>query len=137
MLDPTNVEYNIAKGVADGRKGDGGEQVFIKASGKAIPRALEVGNYFQRESDCCVRINIGSMRVIDDIDLDDSANNGRIEGGNMREMHLNGDGAGAGSDKKITGKNTARRDKHWVHDDYVPETRIRTLSVVTLTIGLR
>jgi ribonuclease P/MRP protein subunit POP7 len=83
----------------------GGEMVYLKATGRAIPRALELGVKFQGEEDCVVRVEIGNVRAIDDVEV--------------REAE-DGDGA-EGEDE----------------EEEVPETQIRTLSTVTVCIGLR
>ncbi len=87
--------------VKGGNAGPGSEEVFIKASGRAIPRALEIGVYFQGEEDCRVRVEMGSVKAIDDIEVQVA------EGLSEGEV-----------------------------DEDVPETRVRTLSTVTVCIGL-
>jgi ribonuclease P/MRP protein subunit POP7 len=76
------------------------EKVYLKATGRAIPRALELGVYFQGEGDCVVRVEMGSVKAIDDIE---------IRGGNVEGQE----------------------------EEDVPETRIRTVSSVTVSIGLK
>lgn len=103
------VEKGIVDGVreADGRIGvgvggsKGGEQVFLKATGRAIARALEVGVYFQGEGEYRVSVELGSVRAVDDIEI-------------TSPVGQQADDA----------------------DDDVPETRIRTLSSVTVGIGM-
>ncbi|KAF2658496.1 hypothetical protein K491DRAFT_652732 [Lophiostoma macrostomum CBS 122681] len=46
------------------------EPVFLKAAGKAIQRALELGVYFQKVGDCRVRVEFGSVSAVDDVDVD-------------------------------------------------------------------
>ncbi|PSN70430.1 hypothetical protein BS50DRAFT_312430 [Corynespora cassiicola Philippines] len=100
-LAPADVEREIAdesahKASPGAGNACGGEEVYVKATGRAIPRALEVGNWFQGEDDCRVRVEMGSVRAVDDVEVE--------EGGNEED---------------------------------VPETRIRTLSCVTVAIGLK
>ena len=83
--------------------GVGGEEVYLKATGRAIPRALELGVKFQGEEDCRVRVEMGSVKAIDDVEV-------------------------RGGDEVEGGEEEA---------DDVPETRIRTLSTVTVCIGLK
>lgn len=83
--------------------GVGGEEVYLKATGRAIPRALELGVKFQGEEDCRVRVEMGSVKAIDDVEV---RGGGEVEGGEEEA-------------------------------DDVPETRIRTLSTVTVCIGLK
>ncbi|KAF1365780.1 hypothetical protein EJ07DRAFT_150277 [Lizonia empirigonia] len=99
-----DVEASIAARAREGGKsgGRGGEEVYLKATGRAIPRALELGVRFQGEEDCRVRVEMGSVKAIDDVEVKE----GGEEGVNAQE-------------------------------EEVPETRIRTLSTVTVCIGLK
>ena len=73
--------------------------VYLKATGRAIPRALELGVKFQGEEDCVVRVEMGNVRAVDDVEV--------------------------------------REGEGQEGEEEVPETRIRTLSTVTVCIGLR
>jgi ribonuclease P/MRP protein subunit POP7 len=55
-------------GKGTGGKGGTGEKVYLKASGRAIPRALEVGVEMQGEG-CVVQIEMGSVRAVDDVQV--------------------------------------------------------------------
>ena len=99
------VEAGIVAGVKDGREGGsrkGAEAVYVKATGRAIPRALAVGVVFQGEAEWCVRVEMGSVRAVDDV-LVTGASGGGEEG----------------------------------EGEEVPETRLRTLSCVTVAISAR
>jgi ribonuclease P/MRP protein subunit POP7 len=105
-LEAKDVEASIADAAAAAQgkgkgkgKNVGGEEVYLKATGRAIPRALELGVKFQGEEDCRVRVEMGNVKAIDDVDIKEGVN-----------------GEEVGED--------------------VPETRIRTLSTVTVCIGL-
>ncbi|KAH7402452.1 Rpp20 subunit of nuclear RNase MRP and P-domain-containing protein [Pyrenochaeta sp. MPI-SDFR-AT-0127] len=112
-LAPTDVERAIADGArkdAEGsRSGGRGEAVYLKATGRAIPRALELGVHFQSEEDCWVRVEMGSIKAIDDIEVRDT-------------QAEEGDG-----DKAIEARD----------EEDIPETRIRTLSSITVSVGLK
>jgi ribonuclease P/MRP protein subunit POP7 len=73
--------------------------VYLKATGRAIPRALELGVQFQADGEYVVKVEMGNVRAIDDI-----------------EVGKGGEGEG---------------------EDDVPETRIRTVSSVTVSIGVK
>jgi ribonuclease P/MRP protein subunit POP7 len=82
-----------------------GEKVYLKATGRAIPRALSLGVEFQAEAErCVVRVEMGSVRAVDDVE--------------------------------VTGKAAEEGEVGGVEED-VPETRIRTISSVTVSIGLK
>ncbi|OSS44526.1 hypothetical protein B5807_10881 [Epicoccum nigrum] len=111
-LEPRDVEAGIADAaaaVAGRGKGQGkgsvgsSEMVRLKATGRAIPRALELGLKFQGEADCVVRVETGSVRAVDDVEVREGEGGGGVDG----------------------------------EEEEVPETRIRTLSTVTVCIGLR
>jgi ribonuclease P/MRP protein subunit POP7 len=89
----------MADQVARKNKTDG-EKVYVKATGRAIPRALELGVAFQEEEEWAVRVEMGSVRAIDDIDV----NMGAGDEGTAEEL---------------------------------PETRIRNVSSVTVSIGIK
>lgn len=100
-LAAADVEAGIVEGVGRGPgKAGGGEEIYLKATGRAIPRALELGVRFQGEEDCRVRVEMGSVKAIDDVHVEPGPD-GEEEGG-----------------------------------EEVPETRIRVLSTVTVSIGL-
>ncbi|KAF2709655.1 hypothetical protein K504DRAFT_432453 [Pleomassaria siparia CBS 279.74] len=130
-LDPRQVERSIAEaaGKRDADDGDR-EEVYLKASGKAIHRALEIGVYFQKEADCRVRVEIGSVRAIDDIELGEKEE----EEEDADEMEVDG---GEGAEDKAKEVKKSNRRRRSMRDEDVPETRIRTLSVVTVAISLR
>jgi ribonuclease P/MRP protein subunit POP7 len=92
------VEMDIADQLARAGKTDG-EKVYVKATGRAIPRALELGVVFQGEKEWTVRVEMGCVRAIDDIDV-------QIEAGEECA-------------------------------DEVPETRIRNVSSITVSIGVK
>ncbi|KAF1942156.1 hypothetical protein EJ02DRAFT_346161 [Clathrospora elynae] len=112
-LEARDVERGIADGVAEKGGGKKGEVVYLKATGRAIPRALEIGLRFQGEEDCWVGVEMGSVCAIDDIEVKSSS---RMEDGERK-----GDAS-----KEVEGE-----------EQDVPETRIRTLSSVTVSIGLK
>ncbi|KAF1913707.1 Rpp20 subunit of nuclear RNase MRP and P-domain-containing protein [Ampelomyces quisqualis] len=88
------VERHIADACVGGGKEGGREKVFLKASGRAIPRALEVGVEMQAEG-CGVRVEMGSVRAVDDVEI-------------------------------VAGVEAG--------DEDIPETRLRNVSCVTVSI---
>jgi ribonuclease P/MRP protein subunit POP7 len=140
-----------------GRGGVGGEEVFIKAAGKAIQRALELGVHFQKAGDCRVRIELGSVSAIDDIEIkkkkivdaaeekdeqrvenDESVNAGAgspdvIDADKGKEDEVTGIAA---KKQSRIGKEKGKGKAKVVNEDHIPETRIRLLSAVTVAISL-
>ncbi|RYN31386.1 hypothetical protein AA0113_g3294 [Alternaria arborescens] len=98
------------RGIVGQGKDKGREEIYLKATGRAIPRALELGLHFQSEEDCWVMIEMGNVSAIDDIEVESRDARGE-------------EGPGEPGDE--------------AEADDVPETRIRTLSSVTVSIGLK
>jgi ribonuclease P/MRP protein subunit POP7 len=48
-------------------KGKEPEEVLVKATGKAIEKALRIALYFQGQEDCAVRLRTGSVGAVDDV----------------------------------------------------------------------
>lgn len=65
LLAAGNDREKIKK-TGKGRDG-GGEEVLVKATGKAIEKALQVALFFQGQDDCVVRLRTGSVSAIDDV----------------------------------------------------------------------
>ncbi|CAI9627423.1 hypothetical protein GT037_004430 [Alternaria burnsii] len=106
----TGSSNNVGKrGIVGQGKDKGREQIYLKATGRAIPRALELGLRFQSEEDCWVKIELGNVSAIDDIEVESRDATGEVSGEPGEEAEA----------------------------DDVPETRIRTLSSVTVSIGLK
>ncbi|KAH7078214.1 Rpp20 subunit of nuclear RNase MRP and P-domain-containing protein [Paraphoma chrysanthemicola] len=107
-LRAADVERSIAEdkarsgGVSSTKEGEK-EKVYLKATGRAIPRALELGVAFQAEAECVVRVEMGSVKAIDDIEM-------RETEGDAGDMDEGGE---------------------------VPETRIRSVSSMTVSIGFK
>jgi ribonuclease P/MRP protein subunit POP7 len=100
-LDNGHVERDIADEVARGEKE--GEKVYLKATGRAIPRALELGVQFQAEGEgYLVRVEMGSVKAVDDIEVKDTGEANAVD-----------------------------------EQAEIPETRMRTVSSVTVSIGLK
>jgi ribonuclease P/MRP protein subunit POP7 len=82
-----------------------GEKVYLKATGRAIPRALELGVQFQGEDEgCVVKVEMGSVKAIDDLEVK----------------------------SKSGGEDVVDEE-----EEDVPETRIRTISSVTVSIRMK
>lgn len=112
---------------ASQQKGGGGiaqEKVYVKATGRAIERALQMGVHFQGEDDCVVKVEMGSVRAIDDIEI-------------KNESHGGGEGGEKGlAEREGTSAGRKGKNQKW-KDEEIPETRIRTLSSITVIIGLK
>jgi len=112
-LEAKDVERNIAEEASKkGGARKAGEMVYLKATGRAIARALEIGLLFQADEGCKVRVDLGSVKAVDDIELKGTLSTGDDVAAEPQEQ----------------GQTEA--------DEDIPETRIRTVSSVTVSIGL-
>lgn len=64
--DPRRVD-KVAKAVAAGSRGEEEEEVWVKATGKSIQKALQLAVFFQQQEDLKVRLRSGSLWAVDDI----------------------------------------------------------------------
>lgn len=123
-----------------GKGGRGKESVYVKASGRAIPRALEVGNWFQGQADCAVSVQMGSVAAIDDIEVDDVVGSEKGKEGDEDVDMVDADATGEERDADRKRDTSGERSKQRGHDEHVeeiPESRIRTLSTVAVSIRLK
>lgn len=65
-----------------------GEEVFVKATGRAIEKALSVGRWFEKQEDKFgVRVNTGTVLVVDDVEEDEDVKQRVVEeGGRLQKQ---------------------------------------------------
>lgn len=125
-LDAKRVEAAIAGGQEE-KKGNR-EEIYVKATGRAIERALQVALFFQQQSDCRVRISTGTADAIDDIIVKPKKNRANLPSDEEdRDVHENKNGRKPGQKRK-------RADEKEVE---LPEARIRHTNVLEVAISLR
>ena len=113
-LEAKDVERNVAEEASKkGGARKAGEMVYLKATGRAIARALEIGLMFQADEGCRITVDLGSVKAVDDIELKGTLSTG---------------GDDDAAEPQAQGQTEA--------DEDIPETRIRTVSSVTVSIGL-
>lgn len=122
-LQPADVEREIAEGIGQSTGTVDEEEVFLKATGRAIERALQFGVHFQGEDDCKVRIEMGSVQAIDDIQIP------RKKKGDKREKE-------GGDNSKADGEGS-KKSANTLKNEDIPESRVRTLSSITVAVGLK
>ena len=105
------------------------EEVFLKATNKAIEKVLGFALFFQGQEDCRVRIKTGSIGVVDDI---------------VEIERLGAPGAGAGDledadhAELVANKGRSDIDMEGTREgEELPETQIRKASTVEVGISLR
>ncbi|KAJ9302943.1 hypothetical protein DTO271G3_317 [Paecilomyces variotii] len=142
----------LAKGQENLRK----EEVFIKATGRAIERALSVGRWFEeKEEEYEVRVKTGTVLVVDDIVEDEEAKRREMEkkektGEESGDDKKKEDGTAISEDatrpadseaaapSKQPSKKRKRRAKAAVSGDVeLPESRTRWVNMVEIAITLK
>ncbi|KAJ5198810.1 uncharacterized protein N7459_008631 [Penicillium hispanicum] len=129
------------------------EEVFVKATGRAIEKALSVGKWFEeKESEYTVRVNTGSVLVVDDVVEDEEKKEremqkqGRVGGRNTDgedgpHAQDSKDESVPGKQQPSTSKAAAKKRKRQVtvasEDSELPETRTRWIKMVEIAVSLK
>jgi ribonuclease P/MRP protein subunit POP7 len=74
---------SIAENISSRGKG---EAVLVKATGKAIEKALSIALHFQEQDDCVVRLKTGTVSAVDDIVMEGVEDESRIRRTSMLEV---------------------------------------------------
>ncbi|PGH13464.1 hypothetical protein AJ80_06333 [Polytolypa hystricis UAMH7299] len=69
------------KQLADGTKSLEKEPVFIKATGRAIDKAMNVGKWFEEKDEYAIKVKTGTIMVVDDIVEDEGLKQKQVEKG--------------------------------------------------------
>ncbi|PWY73884.1 hypothetical protein BO94DRAFT_568880 [Aspergillus sclerotioniger CBS 115572] len=102
------------------------EEVFVKATGRAMERALKVGKWFEgeeRKEEYCVRVKTGSVVVVDDV--------GDME---ERKERLKREIEEGGLSKAAVRKR--KRDVARIEGE-VPESRTRWVNMVEVAVSFK
>lgn len=130
--------------VSSGGKGKAPEEVVLKATGKAISKALGLALFFQGQKDCRVTIRTGSVGVVDDIVEAEKVELAQTEHNTSSTTTASGDGGGD-SDGRIgtgdevgasAGRGGEGREGEGNGDEELEETQIRKVSVLEVGISL-
>ena len=120
------------------------EEVSLKATAKAIEKALNLAIFFQGQEDCRVRIKTGSVGVVDDI-IETKTETTRGESSNTRQGHSlkrKRSESDARDNNSSTGQATGEPTteievEDGVEKEELPETQVRKTSMVEVLISLR
>ena len=100
------------------------EEVVLKASARAIEKALGLALFFRGQRDCTVRLRTGSVGVVDDVEKAEHAL--CTEGQSSEKVGEDG-GSTVGPKSK---------EGHGSEED-LPETQVRRLGTIEVAIRLR
>lgn len=149
-------------GDTDNNKKDRGEEVFVKATGRAIEKALSVSRWFERdEKKFFVRVNTGSVLVVDDVEEDEETKRRVVEEG-AKVQKPEGESQGedgatsssvplsasasasastpAPSSASSVSKSASRKRKRAAcaaAESELPETRTRWVNMVEIAVSLK
>lgn len=131
----------LAQGHERLRKGKGEEEVFIKASGRAIEKALSVGKWFEtKETEYVVRVKTGTVLVVDDV-IEDEAARQRVlaEGEKAKQQESKGEETSTVESVPSAppvSKSAAKKRKRAANAeaDELPEARTRWVNVVEIAV---
>lgn len=133
----------LAQGHERLRKGKGEEEVFIKATGRAIEKALSVGKWFEtKETEYVVRVKTGTVLVVDDVIEDEAARQRVLAEGEKAKQQESKAEEGEGSivesvpSAPPVSKSAAKKRKRAANAeaDELPEARTRWVNVVEIAV---
>lgn len=116
------------------------EEVFVKATGKAIEKALNVGKWFEeRAAEYSVRVSTGSVLVVDDVVEDGEKKERELR--KQKERGAERDGkddpaTGEGKGAKDASKKR-KREAPVAEDTELPESRTRWIKMVEVAVSLK
>lgn len=107
------------------------EEIFIKATGRAIEKVLKVGKWFEeKESEYTVRVKTGSVLVVDDIVEDEELKEQQEKQQSQEEKEQD-----SGKQKPKVKKR--KREVPADEDAETPETRTRWIKMVEVAVSLK
>ncbi|KAI9857694.1 MAG: hypothetical protein M1813_008115 [Trichoglossum hirsutum] len=123
------------------------EEVCLKATARAIEKALNLAIFFQSQGDCRVRIRTGSVGVVDDIievkkptvqgETQKTATNRQELSLKRKRSESDAEDNDVRFDRTMTETSGAEPKDAEIKHEELPETQIRKTSVVEVLISLR
>ncbi|KAJ5960507.1 uncharacterized protein N7479_007657 [Penicillium vulpinum] len=115
------------------------EEVFVKATGRAIEKALNVAKWFEEKgTEYTVRVNTGSVIVVDDI-VEDEETKAKEEQKRQRLEEASTDQGDAASkpESKSAAKKRKRQAAAVEDNTELPESRTRWIKMVEVAVSLK
>jgi len=113
------------------------EEVVIKATGRAIEKALNLALFFQKQDDYCVRIRTGSVDAVDDIVQDPKIQTTQTErkGSNTKDNSEIGSDQNGDRATEKTGFATSINNAETISSSNdLPESRVRHASMIEVAV---
>lgn len=119
--------------------GERREEVFVKATGKAIERALNVGKWFEeKEDEFVVRVNTGSTLVVDDVVVDEERKERELKKGDSRNGEKGGNSDAGSEQSALNDSKKRKREVPAVSEEVeLPESRTRWIKMVEVAVSLK
>ena len=123
------------------------EEVILKATNRAIEKALGLGLFFQGQEDVRVRLRTGSLGAVDDIVVEEKSKGEKGKNGRSKKKAKEKEKSkrrqeeeGSAADEH-DGRHKEEVDNKMAdpeaEDEDLPETRIRKVSVLEIGISLK
>lgn len=157
-----NAASGMGKAQEDKKMKNAGEEVFVKATGRAIEKALSVGRWFERDEEFCVRVSTGSVLVVDDVEEDEEVKKKVVEAGKEvlkpegESQSQGGEGSATSSSMPLSAtasaatpapsstptvsKSASKKRKRAAcaaASSELPETRTRWVNMVEIAVSLK
>jgi ribonuclease P/MRP protein subunit POP7 len=114
------------------------EEVFVKATGRAIEKALNIGKWFEQKAvEYTVRVNTGSVLVVDDVVEDEEKKEKEQQEQQEAQSETGQSGNGSKTESKSTATKRKRHNHSTENDDELPESRTRWIKMVEIAVSLK
>lgn len=113
------------------------EEVILKATNRAIEKALGLAVFFQGQGDVRVRLRTGSVGTVDDIVVDENKTQRKQTKGKSKKDKGQGDMADADGNAEEHYDEAKKTEITEPDDVDLSETQIRKLSVLEIGISLK
>ncbi|KAK2793967.1 hypothetical protein FQN52_000299 [Onygenales sp. PD_12] len=127
------------------------EAVFLKATGRAIDKAMDIGKWFGAKEEYAIKVKTGTVLVVDDIVEDEGArqtqqgteeplSKQKADGDESMDLEPSstGDAKTQQSQSKSAAKKQKRRAKHAVDENGdLLESRTRWVNMVEIAVTLK
>ncbi|KAJ5920827.1 hypothetical protein N7466_009153 [Penicillium verhagenii] len=114
------------------------EEVFVKATGRAIEKVLKLGKWFEeKDTEYAVRLTTGSVLVVDDVVEDEEKKELEMQKQQRSSKAESGPEKQDQETSKAAVKKRKRQTPDVPDDAELPETRTRWIKMVEVAVSLK
>ncbi|RAH42058.1 ribonuclease P subunit p20 family protein [Aspergillus brunneoviolaceus CBS 621.78] len=121
------------------------EEVHVKATGRAIAKAVAVGEYLRDAAgggEFRVTVTTGSVLVVDDVEVDEAAKKRVVEGAERMRREVESGSAVKGEKREGEGEGKGEgglgeEEEGEDEEEELPESRTRWVNMVDVVVGLK